>query len=85
MRKENSQKTIKPLDFVRTKSGAVGLVTEVTFNTYCINGKDVKRPSASVAFLECFQGLKTAWWHYKEIEVVDSLPNLLARKLMKGE
>ena len=64
---------MKPLDFIRTKDGDVGMITEVS-TTQGIN-------SASIEFLNCFKGNKSAWWSVDEFEIVDNLPDLLSREL----
>lgn len=73
---------IKPLDFVRIKNSVgkyyescekhVGLVTEVN----SVDG------SCSVEWLEDGgKYLRNAWWGEDELVKIDSLPNLLTRKL----
>jgi len=65
---------MKPLDFIRVKeTGSIGMITEVS-TTQGIY-------SASVEFLNCFTGEKTAWWNDDEFEIIDNLPDLLAREL----
>ncbi len=60
----------QPLDFVRTSSGNMALVTEVNSSG-----------DSSIIFLE--EGIyeKSAWWSYKELEIINTLPNLLAKGL----
>ena len=73
---------IKPLDFVRIKNSVgqyyescekhVGLVTEV----------DGVGGSCRVEWLEDGgKYLRNAWWEQGELLKIDSLPNLLTRKL----
>lgn len=65
---------MKPLDFVRTHEGAIGLVVETNDG-----GK-----MASVAFVyipEEVSILKNAWWDKSELRVVNNLPYLLANNL----
>jgi hypothetical protein len=64
---------MKPLDFVTTEAGNIGMITEVS-TTQGVH-------TACIAFLKGFEGEKNAWWSEDEIYVVDSLPDLLARKL----
>ena len=59
---------LKPLDFVRTPSGAIALVTCTTGG-----GKE-----ASIAHVGPHNGEKCAWWKAAELTVIDSLPLLLA-------
>lgn len=64
---------MKPLDFIKTKAGNIGMITEVstTQGTH----------TASVEFLKGFEGEKSAWWKADEFTVIDSLPALLSREL----
>lgn len=64
---------MKPLDFVITNAGNVGMITEVS-TTQGIH-------TASVEFLNEFKGEKTAWWSVDEFKVIDNLPDLLTREL----
>jgi len=65
---------MKPLDFIVTKDGNVGMITEVS-TTQGIH-------TASIEFLHLFQlGMKTAWWDANEFEVIDNLPDILSRCL----
>ena len=61
---------MKPLDFVITKAGNVGMITEVSANQ-----------TASIEFLLPYKGEKSAWWAKHEIMIIDSLPDLLSREL----
>ena len=66
--RELARKTLQPLDLVRTPKGAMALVTEIN--------------SSGCASLEYLGGgnptqEKNAWWA-SGLEVVDSLPHLLA-------
>ena len=63
---------MKPLDFVKTKKGNVGMITEVSASVGF---------QASIEFLGTFEGEKNAWWSASEFEVIDSLPDLLSRNL----
>lgn len=60
---------MKPLDFVKTPKGAIALVME-------IRGNDV-----SIEYIGESKGEKNAWWVSNQLKVIDSLPNLLARKM----
>lgn len=64
---------MKPLDFIKTKAGNIGFITEVA---HC-QGQLI----ASVEFLRAFRGEKSAWWSDDQLEIIDSLPDLLARTL----
>ena len=64
---------MKPLDFIKTKAGNVGMITEVSTSG--------NRLSASIEFLGTFKGEKTAWWDKSEFDIIDNLPDLLSREL----
>jgi len=64
---------MKPLDFIRTKAGNIGIITEVSTS----GGQN----TASIEFLNSFKGEKSAWWHKDEFEIIDNLPDLLSREL----
>lgn len=64
---------MKPLDFVKTKTGNIGIITEVSTTQ--------GRYSASIEFLNTFAGEKVSWWTVDEFDVIDNLPDLLSRKL----
>ena len=65
---------MKPLDFIVTKEGNVGIITEVSI----IQGVY----TASIEFLHSFKsGMRSAWWNADEFEVIDSLPDILSRCL----
>lgn len=64
---------MKPLDFIKTKRGDIGMITEVSEHE---DGN-----TASIEFLGTFEGYKTAWWHKHEFEIIDNLPDLLSREL----
>jgi len=64
---------MKPLDFVKTKKGNVGMITEVSTSGNVL--------SASVEFLGTFKGEKSAWWYEDEFEIIDNLPDLISREL----
>ncbi len=60
---------MKALDFVRTPKGAIALVTETN---------ECGR-SAAISFIgENTTSEHNAWWDRDELEVIDSLPRLLA-------
>ena len=63
---------MKPLDFVRTPKGAIALVTETNPPE---NGMGRQ---ASISFIGPSLGERNAWWDEDELEVIDSLPRLLA-------
>lgn len=63
---------MKPLDFIRTKQGNVGMIVEVS-----TNGPEFK---AAVEFIGRPKE-KFAWWYKNEFEIIDSLPDLLSRNL----
>lgn len=60
---------MKPLDFVRTPKGAIALVTEISGSG-----------TASLMYLGGGNPTheKNAWWAEGSLEVIDSLPHLLA-------
>ena len=64
---------MKPLDFVKTKAGNIGMITEVS-----TAGEQL---SAAIEFLRGFEGEKFAWWDADEFEVIDNIPDLLSRRL----
>lgn len=64
---------MKPLDFVITKNGSIGMITEVSTTQGIL--------SASISFLRNFKGEKTAWWYAHEFDVIDNLPDMLSRNL----
>lgn len=61
---------MKALEIVRTPKGAIGLITETSD----------KGKSASVLFLQNQKptGEKNAWWDEGELEVLDSIPRMIA-------
>lgn len=63
----------KPLDFVKTPCGNYAIITETN---------DIGK-RCSIAFIgkENTDGERSAWWELGELEIIDSLPSLLARKL----
>jgi len=66
---------MKPLDFIVTKEGNVGIITEVS------TAQDIH--AASIEFLNPFQpGMKTAWWEANEFKIIDNLPDVLSRCLV---
>ena len=65
---------MKPLDFVKTKMGNIGMITEVSTSQGML--------AASVEFLHGFKGEKSAWWEADEFEIIDNLPDLLSRTLI---
>ena len=70
---------MKPLDFIRTKAGNIGMITEVT-TLPGIAGKESNH-RASIEFFLPYKGEKVAWWSSHEFDVIDNLPDLLSRKL----
>ena len=64
---------MKPLDFIKTKAGNIGMITEVSTSQGIL--------SASIEFLGGFEGEKSAWWDADEFDVIDNLPDLLSREL----
>lgn len=64
---------MKPLDFIKTKRGAIGMITEVS-----LHGEE---KTASIEFIKTLEATKTAWWHEDEFEIIDNLPDLLSRQL----
>lgn len=60
---------MKPLDFVKTPKGSFGIITEV-------GGSGI-----SIDFIGPSNGEKNAWWVRGELEVIDNLPNVLARNM----
>jgi hypothetical protein len=63
---------VRPLDFVQTRMGSIALVTETH-----PPGNGLPR-QASISFIGPSQGEKSAWWDEDDLEVIDSLPRLLA-------
>ena len=64
---------MQPLDFIRTKAGSIGMITET-------NNKGTQ---ASVDFIykvkpDGLNGEKNAWWKEEELEILTSLPLLLS-------
>jgi hypothetical protein len=64
---------MRPLDFIVTGNGNVGMITEVAVTQGI--------PSASVAFLGSDVDEKNAWWDADEFTVIGNLPDLLAKNL----
>jgi len=64
---------MKPLDFIKTKAGDIGMITEVSI---CEGVQ-----TASIVFLRTFEKEKNAWWDQNEFEIIDNLPDLLSREL----
>lgn len=64
---------MKALDIVRVSSGSIGFITE-TNNEF---------KSASVDFIKTLskRNDKTAWYYESELEVIDSIPRLLAKAM----
>lgn len=64
---------MKPLDFVVSTLGSVGMIKEVN---------STNEPIASVAWIyNPGEYERTAWWDEWELKVVGSLPNLLSQNL----
>ena len=70
MKKEEKINNMKALDIVRTPKGAIGFITETNNN-----GK-----TASITFIgDTNKGReKNAWWDLGQLEVIDSIPKMLA-------
>lgn len=64
---------IYPLDFVKTPKGAVAIVDGVT----TIQGEI----EISITFIGYNNTEKNAWWREDELEVIDSLPHILAKTM----
>ncbi len=64
---------MKPLDFIKTNAGNIGMITEVSQSGGVL--------SASVEFLGTFIGEKSAWWAEDEFTIIDNLPDLLSREM----
>lgn len=60
---------MRPLDFVRIKTGEIGLITEVNVS------------GANIEFFKIYPNIKTAWYDENEIEIIDNLADLLSREL----
>lgn len=63
---------MKPLDFVKTPKGNFAIIREVS------------ESGASIEFIgevSMFNHEKNAWWDAEELQIIDSLPNLLARTM----
>lgn len=63
---------MKPLDFVKTPKGNFAIIREVS------------ESGASIEFIgevPMFNREKSAWWDAEELQIIDSLPNLLARTM----
>lgn len=64
---------MKPLDIVRTPSGAIGWITEVNKSLFD------ESKQASINFIgNLSNGDKNAWWPERHLEVIDSIPRMLA-------
>ena len=66
-----NMRRILPLDFVKTPSGNLALVTETNGD-----GEEI-----SLDYIEQNVYEKNAWWNSSELTVVNSLPYLLARRM----
>lgn len=64
---------MQPLDFVLTPLGAIALVSEVNEPQQ----PGMKR-QASITFIGPSKGEHNAWWSEDELQVIDSLPRILA-------
>lgn len=63
---------MKPLDFVKTPKGNFAIIQEVS------------ESGASIEFIgevPKFNREKSAWWDVEELQIIDNLPNLLARTM----
>jgi hypothetical protein len=70
---------IKPLDFVKPKDrNRIGMVIS-THDTLCTDDHYVT--NASVRWIGGNEvNLKTAWWTIDEIDIIDSLGNIIGHK-----
>ena len=66
---------LRPLDIVKDKTGAVGIVQQVSINT---GQHEAHQLSASVVWLDTTV-LKNAWWKMDELTVIGSIPNVLTK------
>lgn len=64
---------IRALDFVRTPGGNIAIVTE----TSVVQGV----LKIAISYIGPWGGERNAWWKESELEVIDSLPSLLARTI----
>lgn len=66
---------MKPLDFIKTKKGSIGMIKEVSTTQ--------GRSSASIRFIYRAKDSqeKSAWWSKNEFEIIGSLPVFLAENL----
>ena len=68
---------MKPLDFVLTPRGAIGIVDELKTDSCHREECEV-----SIEFVGPSKGEKCAWWNASELLVIDNLAALLARKFV---
>lgn len=67
---------LKPLDFVKTPSGNIAIVTEVNAVNY-----DQTKQQASITFIgEQLPGTNdyNSWWAEEDLQIIDSLPRILS-------
>lgn len=70
---------MKPLDFVKTPSGAFAIVTEISE----YQGEGATQRTASIRFIgPTGPGDFSAWWPVGQLTYLDSLPNLLTMSLL---
>lgn len=65
--------SIQPLDFVKTPKGAIAIVDGVS----TMQGK----VNVSITFIGYNDTERNAWWREDELEVIDSLPHILAKTM----
>lgn len=71
---------LKPLQFVspKDKPERIGIVNEV--GTYkAVGGKIIEQ--ASISWIGGENGLYSAWWSGEHLNIIDSLPRILSRRL----
>ena len=73
------KRLMRPLDFVVSEAGSVGMVTQVDWH----EGKPLEEVDVSVYWFVIGKvgREKSAWWLTRQLKVVDNLPNLLAVKV----
>ena len=70
---------IRPLDFVKTPDGHIGIITEV--HMLKINSAGDITPRVRIEFI----GVKVeaaSWWDQEDLCIIDNLADLLSRKLI---
>ncbi len=73
---------MKPLDFVKTPGGGIAIITEKNLSNNSTDGSEIA--SYSIEFIKgCNPNNEhNAWWYDHQLIVIDTLPQLLARKLV---